>query len=86
MSTVVWETSTEVAKRIRRDPRTVRAAAEGGQLHGHQRLDRRRRPVPGSRWTFAAAAVDAYVQGLDERAQIEACGCARHLRAVRRAS
>lgn len=74
---LVWMTTNEVADRIRRDPSTVRRAAESGELHGHQRM-RNGRPVPGSRWTFAAAAVDAYVQGADERAQRAAC-CA-HLR------
>lgn len=77
-----WQTSAQVAERIHRDPCTVRRAAEAGELHGHQRM-RNGHPVPGSRWTFAAAAVDAFVQGLDDRAQREACGCAR-LRALRR--
>lgn len=81
-TTPTWQTTTEVAARIRRDPSGIRRAAEAGELHGHQRL-RDGRPIPGSRWTFSTAAVDAYVQGLDIRAQRDACGCARHLRAVR---
>lgn len=76
-----WLNTAQTAARIHRDPSTVRRAAEHGELHGHQ-PQRAGRAVPGSRWTFAAAAVDAFVQGLDERAQREACGCAR-LRAVR---
>lgn len=71
-----WQTATQVADRIRRNVCTVQRIAATGELHGHQRKFK-------GRWTFAAAAVDAYVQGLDDRVQREACGCAR-LRAVRR--
>jgi hypothetical protein len=76
MSSITWRTTKQVAERIHRDPCTVRRLAETGQLHGHQ-------STRGGRWVFADAAVDAHVQGLDDRAQREACGCAR-LRAVRR--
>ena len=71
-----WETTDQVATRIQRHPVTVRLAAESGQLHGHQ-------PKRRGRWKFAPDAVDAFIQGLDDRAQIEACGCAR-LRVARR--
>lgn len=73
---IEWRTTNQVAKQIHRDPSTVRLAAERGELHGHQR-------TAGGRWSFAPAAVDAYVQGLDDHAQREACGCVR-LRSVRR--
>lgn len=84
MSSIVWRSTGQVATRTGRSPSRIRLAAEREELHGHQRV-RNGRPVPGSRWTFADDAVDAWVQGLDIRAQIDACGCARHLRAVRRA-
>lgn len=71
-----WATTRQAATQAGRHPDTVRAAAESGELHGHQRARR-------GRWTFAEAAVDAWVQRLDDRAQREACGCSR-LRAVRR--
>jgi hypothetical protein len=77
MSAITWRTSNQVADRIHKNVCTIRRLAESGRLHGHQSGFR-------GRWTFADAAVDAYVQGLDEPAQREACGCAR-LRAVRRA-
>jgi hypothetical protein len=80
---VAWENTRAVATRVGRATSTIRAAAESGLLHGHQGM-RDGRPVRGSRWSFAPTAVDAWVQGLDTRAQTEACGCARHLRAVRR--
>lgn len=83
MTGVPWETTRAVAARLRRATSTIRGAAESGVLHGHQGM-RDGRPVRGSRWSFAPAAVDAWVQGLDIRAQTEVCGCARHLRAVRR--
>lgn len=79
---MIWQTSAQVADRVHRDVSTVRRAAEEESLHGHQPL-RDGRPVRGGRWTFAEPAVDAWVQGLDLRAQREACGCAR-LRPVRR--
>jgi hypothetical protein len=71
-----WRTAAQVAAQIHRDPCTVRKAAVRGELHGHQRTRK-------GTWSFSDAAVDAFVQGLDDRAQREACGCAR-LRAVRR--
>ena len=80
---MAWLTTNQTAERIHRDPSTVRRAAEQGDLHGHQPM-RNGHPVPGSRWTFAEAAVDAFVQGHDMRTQQQACGCAA-LRAVRRA-
>lgn len=80
---MTWLTTAEVAARTGRHTVTVRRAAADGSLHSHQPL-RGGRPVPGSRRRFAAAAVDAWVQGLDDRTQRQACGCAA-LRAVRRA-
>lgn len=80
-----WLSSKQVTDRTGRGVQNVRRAAEAGELHGHQRLDERGRPIPKSRWTFHPDAVDVFVQGGDERAQRQACGCAG-LRAVRRAS
>jgi hypothetical protein len=71
-----WLTTAQVADRIHRNPCTVRRAAELGELHGHQPM-RDGRPVRGGRWSFAESAVDAFVQNLDDRAQRDACGCAR---------
>jgi anti-anti-sigma factor len=69
-----WLTTAEVADRSRCGVTSVFRAAVHGELHGHQAM-RNGRPVAGSRWTFAKPAVDAWIGGLDERAQREACGC-----------
>lgn len=71
-----WQNTAQVAAAIQRHPETILAAAVEGRLHGHQ-------PRRKGRWSFSPAAVDAFVQGLDDRAQREACGCAR-LRVARR--
>ncbi|OLT00564.1 hypothetical protein BJF90_34545 [Pseudonocardia sp. CNS-004] len=60
--------SVRAARRLHNDPSTIRLAAEHERLHGHQNGF-------GGRWLFNPAAVDAYVQGFDERAQREVCGC-----------
>lgn len=80
-----WLSSKQASDRAGKHVQSVRRAVELGELHGHQRLDERGRPIPKSRWTFHPDAVDVFVQGGDERAQRQACGCAG-LRAVRRAS
>lgn len=72
---IVWLTAKQTAERIHKDVSTVRALARSGALHGHQSGFK-------CAWLFADAAVDAHVQGLDDRAQREACGCAR-LRVLR---
>jgi hypothetical protein len=69
-----WLTTAEVADRKRCSVTSVFRAAVQGKLHGHQAM-RNGRPVAGSRRTFAVPAVDAWIRGLDERAQREACGC-----------
>jgi hypothetical protein len=74
---IAWLTAKQVAERIHKDVSTVRALARSGALHGHQSGFK-------CAWLFADAAVDAHVQGLDDRAQREACGCTR-LRVVHRA-
>lgn len=78
---MIWHTAAEVARKVNRDPCTVRRAAVAGDLHGHQPM-RGGLPVAGSRWSFAADAVDAWVQGHDPEAQRVKCGCAL-LRPVR---
>ena len=70
-----WLTSGEVADRARRSPSTVRLAAVTGQLHGHQSM-RGGKPIRKGKWLFHVTAVDAWIRGLDERAQAIACGCA----------
>ncbi|SHL46591.1 Helix-turn-helix domain-containing protein [Pseudonocardia thermophila] len=79
-----WLTTADVAARAHRDPCTIRRAAVAGELHGHQPM-RNGKPLAGGRWTFAEAAVDAWIQGLDLAVQRERCGCVQ-LRLVRRAS
>ena len=69
-----WLTTAEVADRKRCSVTSVFRAAVHGDLHGHQAV-RDGRSVAGSRWTFAVPAVDAWIGGQGERAQIEACGC-----------
>ena len=81
---MTWLTTKQAAARTHRDPSTITRDAQAEVLHGHQKTGRDGRPKPGSRWSFAEAAVDAWMQGLDLRAQKQACGCA-HLTAVRRA-
>jgi hypothetical protein len=73
-----WQTAEQVAAQIHRNPCTVRKAARRGELHGHQTVFK-------GTWSFKPEAIDAYIQGFDDRAQREACGCAR-LRAVRRSA
>lgn len=81
----MWLSTRQAAGRAGRNVQIVRRAAEAEELHGHQPMDGRGRPVPKSRWSFHPAAVDVWVQGGDERAQRKACGCAG-LRVVGRAS
>lgn len=69
-----WLTSDSVADRAQRSPSTVRLAATSGALHGHQSM-RDGRPVRKGKWVFHVAAVDAWLHGLDVRAQADACGC-----------
>lgn len=80
--TTTWLTTADVAAHLERDPSTVRSAAECGALHGHQPT-RNGRPVGGGRWIFAKAAVERFVQGVDEQGQRTAC-CARLDRLRRR--
>lgn len=77
-----WLNTEQAAARANRHPVTVRRAASSGELHSHQPL-RSGRPVRGARLSFHPAAVDAWVRGLDEPAQRQACGCPQ-LRSVRR--
>lgn len=65
-----WMTTADVAAKVHRHPVTVLTAAESGLLHGHQ-------PRRRGRWSFAPAAVDAWVMALGEKAQLEACGCVK---------
>ncbi len=51
---------------------TVWKALESGELHGHQ-------PKRGGHWSIAAAAVDAWITGMDG---VAACGCRQKLRRV----
>lgn len=70
-----WHNTAEAARYANRHSVTVRRAAVGGDLHGHQSSTR-------GHWTFAESALDAWVMGLPERAQRDACGCLR-MRTVR---
>lgn len=69
-----WLPSGPVAARAGRSVSTIRLAAVTGQLHGHQPM-RDGKPVRKGKWIFHAAAVDAWLHGLDTRAQAAACGC-----------
>lgn len=71
-----WLTAAQAAMQANRSAGTIRLAAESGDLHGHQ-------PKRKGRWSFAPAAVDAWVRGEDGTA---ACGCQRLRLAGRRAS
>lgn len=84
---MTWLTASQAAERAQRDVSTITRDAQHQTLHGHQRTDRNGRPIPRSHWRFHPAAVDAWLQGADERAQRAACGCP-NLRSVpaRRAS
>ncbi|MFI9817597.1 excisionase family DNA-binding protein [Saccharothrix variisporea] len=62
-----WLTVDLVAQRVNRHKVTVRRALESGEMHGHQ-------TGRGGRWSVAAAAIDAWVQGIDG---VDACGCAK---------
>ena len=70
-----WLTADATAERASRHVTTIRLAAVRGQLHGHQ-TTRNGRAVRGGKWTFHAAAVDAWMRGLDAHTQAVACGCA----------
>jgi len=72
-----WLTPAQVAARMREGGSkthvvTVRKALESGELHGHQRVHR-------GRWAVPAAAVDAWIKGMDGAA---ACGCRPKLRRI----
>lgn len=69
-----WLTADAAAERAARHVTTIRLAAVTGDLHGHQPMRNGRR-VRGGKWSFHPAAVDAWLRGLDERAQAVACGC-----------
>jgi hypothetical protein len=72
----VWLETAEVAAHARRHVVSIRRAAASGLLHSHQGIQRGRRQ-------YHIDAVDAWIQGGNERAQEAACGCV-HLRAVKR--
>lgn len=72
---VTWLTAGGVAEHTDRHVTTIRLAAVRDELHGHQPM-LNGRPVRGGKWAFHPAAVNAWVRGLDERAQAVACGCA----------
>ncbi len=69
-----WLNSAQVAERADTHVTTIRRAAYAGELHGHQSM-RNGRPLRKGKWLFHAAAVDAWLRGLDVRAQAIACGC-----------
>jgi hypothetical protein len=71
-----WLTKAEDAHRARRSVNRTNLALDRADLHGHQRCR-------GGRWTVHIDAVDAWTRGLDEQAQMAACGCVR-LRPVKR--
>lgn len=75
--TTRWFTTDGAAEHIQRPAQFIRRVADSGELHGHQRPGRDGRPMPKSRWSFSAAAVDTFVRGGDEHAQRVACGCLR---------
>lgn len=78
-----WLTSDAVADRAQRSASTVRLAAVTKQLHGHQAM-RDGQPIRKGKWIFSTAAVDAWLQGHDERTQTSACGCAAVVAGPRR--
>lgn len=80
-----WLTTADAAARVQRPVKFIRQALAEGELHGHQRHDRRGHAVGKSQWRISEAAVDAFVQGADEPAQARACGCPR-LRTVGRSA
>lgn len=69
-----WLTTAAAAERACRSVSTVNLAATSGELHGHQSM-RNGRPIRKGKWLFNVAAVDAWLHGLDARAQATACGC-----------
>lgn len=83
--TPTWLTADAVAVRALRHVTTIRLAAVEGQLHGHQSM-RNGKPIRGGKWSFHVAAVDAWLRGLDARAQAIACGCAAVAAGRRRTS
>jgi hypothetical protein len=72
--TPTWLTTADVAERAQRSISTVNAAAVSGELHGHQST-RNGRPIRKGKWLFHTDATDAWIHGLDARAQAVACGC-----------